>query len=104
MPARSITPPPAPAVLSYKDASHYLGLPSVGALRNMVYRKLGPPSIAYGKRDRRFPVLELDRWIDAKTIGAQLRQAVQDAAEPPARRRRGRPTKLEQAARRVGKP
>ena len=104
MPARPPAPPPKPAVLNYADASSYLGLPSVGALRNMVYRELAPPSFAFGKRDRRFLVADLDRWLAAKAAGAQLRQAVERAADPPAPRPRGRPTKLEQAVRRMAMP
>ena len=101
MPARTTAPPPAPAVLSYADAARYLGLPSAGALRNMVYRRCGLPSIAYGKRDRRFLVTELDRWLAAKAAGVRLRETTAEAGSPVMQRRRGRPTKLEQAARRV---
>ncbi len=91
---------PAPAVLTYSQAATYLGLPSVGALRNMVYRNLAPPSIAYGKRDRRFPVRSMDAWIEAKAAGEERRQQVKKLENPAPLRRRGRPTKAEQIARR----
>ena len=88
--------PIQPAVLSYAQAAHYLGLPSVGALRNMVYRRAAPPSIAFGKRDRRFRRSDVDAWLDAKARAVPT----VEAAVVIAPRRRGRPTKAEVAARR----
>ena len=98
MPAKPASP--APAVLTYSQAAAYLGLSSVGALRNMVYRNLAPPSIAYGKRDRRFPVRLMDAWIEAKAAGEERRQHVKEFERPTPPRGRGRPTKAEQIARR----
>ncbi len=82
----------APAVMNYAQAAAYLGLPTAGALRTMVYRRRGPPSVSYGIRDRRFRVVDLDRWLAGKAAAAV-------PAEPPPRRRPGRPTKAEAAAR-----
>ena len=94
------SPTVAPAVLSYTQAASYLGLPSVGALRNLVYRRAAPPSIAYGKRDRRFRRADVDAWLEAKASAARVDQAVMEAGRPSAPRRPGRPTKAEAAARR----
>jgi hypothetical protein len=85
-------PLPSPAVLSYRQAAHYLGLPSVDALRMMVYRNLAPPSIAFGKRDRRFRVVDIEGWLEAKVEASERRQA---AIADPAPRGRGRPTKVD---------
>jgi hypothetical protein len=90
-----------PVVLSYKDAASYLGLSSVGALRNMVYRGIAPVSIAYGRRDRRFRVADLDAWIDARPTISLVRTCIAPANAPT--KRRGRPTKTEVIARsRIG--
>lgn len=92
---RTSVPLPPPAVLNYRQASVYLGLPSVDALRMMVYRRSAPPSISFGKRDRRFRVSDVDQWLanKAKTATPEV------AREPEPPRRRGRPTKAEAAAR-----
>ena len=78
------------------QASAYLGLPSVGALRMMVYRGSAPPSIRFGMRDRRFRVSDIDGWLASKaTVMHKLPPA------PAAPKKRGRPTKAEQARRRA---
>lgn len=91
----------APAVLSYVQCAAYLGLPSVGALWNMVYRGSAPPSIRYGKRDRRFRRADVDAWLEAKAAAARAEDALVAAQHPPTPRRRGRPTKAETVARRL---
>jgi hypothetical protein len=85
----------APAVLNYATAADYLGLPSANALRQMVCRKQAPPSFQFGKRDRRFRVVDIDNWLAVK-VGVKDEPA---PPEPPTRRR-GRPTKAETIARR----
>lgn len=90
----------SPVVLSYAQAADYLGLPSVGALRNLVYRRSAPPSIAFGQRDRRFRKADVDAWLEAKARVGQVEEAVVEAQKPVAPRRRGRPTKAEVLARR----
>jgi hypothetical protein len=88
---------PSQAVLSYSQAAAYLGLPSVGALRMLVYnRGRAPRSLSYNERDRRFRVSDIDAWLKAKSAVAQAKQE----AVPELPRKRGRPTKVEQAARR----
>jgi hypothetical protein len=84
----------APAVLNYTAAAAYLGLPSANALRQMVCRKQAPPSFQFGKRDRRFRVIDINAWLAAKASTAQSQQP----QTPP--RRRGRPTKAETLAQR----
>jgi predicted DNA-binding transcriptional regulator AlpA len=84
----------APAVLNYAAAAAYLGLPSANALRQMVCRGQAPPSIKFGKRARRFRVVDIDEWLAAKA------EANQEQKPPPPPRRRGRPTKAEAMARR----
>ena len=91
----------APAVFSYVQCSAYLGLSSVGALRNMVHRRSAPPSIAYGKRDRRFRRSDVDAWLEGKSRDAQAENVIAAAQQPPTPRRRGRPTKAEAFARRL---
>jgi predicted DNA-binding transcriptional regulator AlpA len=86
----------APAVLTYAAAAVYLGLPSANALRQMARRGKAPPSIKFGKRDRRFIVAEIDQWLAAKS------RVVKEEAPPAPPRRRGRPTKAEAIARREG--
>jgi hypothetical protein len=66
----------------------------------MVYRKVAPPSIAFGKRDRRFRIVDIDGWLAAKAAAATKREAVTEVDEPLPKRRRGRPTKAEVMARR----
>lgn len=90
----------AQAVMTYVQASAYLGLPSVGALRNMVYRRSAPPSIAFGKRDRRFRVVDMEAWLFAKAKASGAQESVDQGSAPCPPRRRGRPTKSEQIARR----
>lgn len=92
----------SPAVVGYKDASRYIGLKSVGALRNMVYRGKGPPSLSYNMRDRRFRVADLDAWIARKFDAARAEDAyvAEQIGTPP--KKRGRPTKAESIARRRG--
>jgi hypothetical protein len=85
-----------PAVLNYAAAAGYLGLPSANALRQMVCRKQAPPSFRFGKRDRRFRVVDIDDWLAAK-IGFKDETA---PPEQPPPRRRGRPAKAEAIARR----
>jgi predicted DNA-binding transcriptional regulator AlpA len=95
-------PASSPAVLSYKEASHYLGIKSVGAFRNMVYRGNAPKSISYNMRDRRFRVADLDAWVAKKFDAARAEDAhvaEQVVARP---KKRGRPTKAESIARRRG--
>lgn len=91
---RTLSSSPQPAVLSYRQAAHYLGLPSVDALRMMVYRRRAPPSISFGMRDRRFRVVDIDRWLAAKAAAA-----IELPPAPAAPPKRGRPTKVEQARR-----
>lgn len=98
----SASPAITPALLSYSQAAHYLGLPSAGALRMLVYRGQAPRSFTLGKRDRRFRVADIDAWLQAKAAGSERREAIEQAkaaAEAPPRRR-GRPTKVEQIERR----
>jgi predicted DNA-binding transcriptional regulator AlpA len=83
----------APAVMNYATAAAYLGLPSANALRQMVCRGNAPPSFQFGKRDRRFRVVDIDAWLNAKV-------GIIELAPPPTPRRRGRPTKAEAIARR----
>lgn len=83
-----------PAVLTYAMAAVYLGLPSANALRQMVCRGQAPPSFQFGKRDRRFRVIDIDNWLAAKAAGNDVQPQKQSSP-----RRRGRPTKAEQMAR-----
>ncbi len=93
-------PPRPPAVLSYTQAAHYLGLSSVGALRNLVYRRSGPPSIKFGVRARHFRVRDIEAWLESKACG-KVASVVKEAGPPQAPKRRGRPTKAEAIARRM---
>lgn len=95
-----LPPSLAPAVLTYVEAAHYVGLPTVGALRTIVCRKRGPPSISYGLRDRRFRVVDLDMWLAEKSRSARAREEALGVRQPAEKRRRGRPTKAETIARR----
>jgi len=97
---RPTAPQPKPAVMTYITCASYLGLPSANALRQMASRGTGPPSIAYGKRDVHFRVVDVDRWLAAKSAAVAKRAAIAEAKEPPSKRRRGRPTKAEEIARR----
>jgi hypothetical protein len=98
--SRLFVPLPAPAVLTYRQGANYLGLPSVDALRMMVYHKKGPPSISYNSRDRRFRIVDIDGWLAAKAAANERREAIAEAREPQPKRHRGRPTKVEVIARR----
>ena len=83
-------------MLTYLQAAEYLGLPSVDALRMMVYRQTAPPSIRFGVRDRRSRVCDIDGWLARKSPITH---------EPPpalvAPKKLGRQTKVEQARRRA---
>ena len=87
---------PPPTVLTYSQASAYLGLPSVAALRMMVYRGKAPPSIRFGMRDRRFRVADIDGWLERNA--AVMREP---SPAPMEARKPGRPTKVAQARRRA---
>jgi predicted DNA-binding transcriptional regulator AlpA len=91
---------PAQAVLSYVQAARYLGLPSVGALRTMVWRGRAPKTISFGRGDKRFRRVDIDAWIAERAAIADAEAACHRAPPPPPRR--GRPTKAEAIARRRG--
>ena len=84
-----------PAVLNYDQAAVYIGVPSPGAMRQMVRRNTAPNSLSFHGRDRKFLRADLDAWIAAKARASRT----EAAREPEPPRRRGRPTKLEAAER-----
>jgi len=52
---------------------------------------IGPDSVTYGKRDRRFPIEALDAFIAARTVKSRSAPV-----EPPmVKRKPGRPRKME---------
>ncbi|GAC88471.1 hypothetical protein Gbth_064_002 [Gluconobacter thailandicus F149-1 = NBRC 100600] len=54
-----------PDVLTHPQAVEYLGI-SEGRVRNLKWMKIGPRSVAYGRRDIRFRISDLEEWLDLK--------------------------------------
>ncbi len=86
----------APLLLDYDAAAAMLSL-SRAALRDLVYRNRGPRTVKLGRRTL-FAVKDLEAFVD---LNRQPERPVMSAQvlAPPGKRRRGRPTILEQMAR-----
>lgn len=84
-------------LLSYPRAAAAVDL-TEEAFRTLVLRGRGPATVALGRRVM-FRPCDLTAWVDSLVVPARPASTV---AANPARRRRGRPTKAEQVARRAG--
>lgn len=86
----------APLLLDYDAAAAMLSL-SRPALRDLVYRNRGPRIVKLGRRTL-FAVRDLEAFVDAHR---QPERPVisSPVVAPPGKRRRGRPTIVEQMAR-----
>lgn len=88
-------------LLDYESAAEALSL-TRSALRDLVYKGTGPATIKLGRRTM-FALADLEAFIEANRVvsGAFTRpvQPKQDNVEVAPKRRRGRPTKIEQLAR-----
>lgn len=84
--------------LTYAEAARYLSI-APGTLRNLICSGDGPRSVTVGKAARRFRQTDLDAYLDSRVVDTSKPS---DPPEPveAARRKRGRPTKAEQARRR----
>jgi excisionase family DNA binding protein len=56
-------------MLSYRESATLLGLP-VGTLYSLVHARR-VPHVRLGQRLVRFPRLELERWVNARTVREQ---------------------------------
>jgi len=89
-----------PYLLGYDDAAAYLGM-TTQALRDRCHRKDGPAKVVDG-RFVRFRVVDLQKWADERVVAMpQQSMNIWEASSPSPgeKRRRGRPTKMEQIAR-----
>ncbi len=88
-------------LLDYESAAEVLSL-TRSALRDLVYKGSGPATIKLGRRTM-FAVSDLEAFIEANRVATggriPLYPAEQSPDEAPKKRRRGRPTKIEQLAR-----
>ncbi|PVB59504.1 hypothetical protein DCO57_21995 [Labrenzia sp. 011] len=88
-------------LLDYESAAEALSL-TRSALRDLVYKGRGPATIKLGRRTM-FAMSDLEAFIEANRIASGgltpffRTERSTDAA--PKKRRRGRPTKIEQLAR-----
>lgn len=86
----------APLLLDYDAAAAMLSL-SRPALRDLVYRNRGPRTVRLGRRTM-FAVKDLEAFVEAHRQ-PERPVSISPVVAPRGKRRRGRPTVLEQMAR-----